>query len=199
MKLLTWTGSLLVVGALVAIAVAKPLPKGRWNAVLVKDASWSLPIASEKYDGSADSLTITVTEVRTVGAAQVARLDYELVGGNGDDECALPRQIAVTKKGVYWFDADVTDAAITKAIRKQPMFPAAGSVAKFGSRKDGSYAELPKDHADAACYGWNADPECGAAPCYSWICLDDKGVVAVGDFGMDGGRFGFAFSPSNLY
>lgn len=197
-------GSVLVVlFALIATALAKPLPKGRWNPVLVKDATWSLPFAGHRYDDSADSLTMKVADVRAIAGAQVARLSYEMVGGTGDigtdDENSLPGQVAVTKKGVYLFADDASDADIKKALKKKPMFPAAGSTTGFGARKDGSYAMIPKDHPEAVCYGWNADPSCGAAPCDSWLCFDDKGVVAAGQFGPNGAEFGFAFSPGNPY
>jgi hypothetical protein len=192
-------GSLVVACALVASSIAKPLPKGRWNAVLVKDATWTLPV-TEKNENGPTSLTVKVVEVRSIAGAQVARIDYEVIVP-GDEECfcddhSLPAQIAVTKKGVYLFADDATDEQIKKALKKKPMFPAAGSTAKFGARKDGSYAIIPKDHSEAACYGYQADPSCGSAPCDSWICLDDKGVVAAGDFGGNGYSFGFELNAS---
>jgi hypothetical protein len=196
MKLLTWTGScLVVVCALVASSIAKPLPKGRWNALLVKDATWTLPRVSEHSEGAGTALVVKVVEVRSVAGAQVARLEYEVVDGD-DDSNSLPAQVAVTKKGVYLFADGTTDAELKRALKKRPMFPAAGSTAKFGSRKDGTYAIIPKDHPEAACYGYQADPNCGSAPCNHWICLDDKGVVAAGDIGENGADYGFRFSAS---
>jgi hypothetical protein len=196
---LSLIGSLVVMCVLTAGSVAKPLPKGRWNALLVKDATWTLPVTEKKYDGAPSSLTVKVVDVRTVASAQVARVEYEVVGGGDECMCdynSLPTQVAVTKKGVYWFADDTTDAQIKRALKKKPTFPAAGATSSYGKRKDGSYAIIPNDHAEAACYGWQADPSCGAAPCDSWVCLDDKGVVAAGDFGENGYDFGFAFSPS---
>lgn len=195
MKLMKAVGTCVAVCCLVGIALAKPLPKGRWQPLLAKGAKWTLPIVSEKYDESASAFVVEVTGVRKVGAADVVTLSYEAVGSD-DDENFLPGQIAITKKGIYPFGEDATDAQIAKAIKKKAAFTDGGPTSEVYKKKNGTFALVPKQHPEAACFGFGAtDATCGASPCYSWICLDDKAVVAVGGVGMNGGTFGFDYSP----
>jgi hypothetical protein len=194
MKLAKAFGPLVVVSCLVAISVAKPMPRSRWNALLAKDATWTLPLVDEKEDGSADSLVVEAVEVRDVGGAKVVRLRITAVGGE-DDYNFFPEQIAIGKKGVYVLDKDVKDADIVRALKKKPTFAEAGSTAEIYKRKNGTFALIPRKHPEAACYGFGADDRnCGDSPCYSWLCFDDKGVVAAGGVGSNR-AFGFDFNP----
>jgi hypothetical protein len=192
MRILKVLGPAVVLCVFVAISSAKPLPKGRWSAILVEGGKWTLPLATEKDESTPDRLTIEVAEIRTIGDAKVVRMSYETEGGE-DDSHDLPDQIAITKKGVYFFAGYTKDDEIARAVKKKPMFADGGKPSKWGKRKDGTWAMVPADHPEAVCYGFGADPSCGAAPCDAWLCLDETGIVAAGDVGI--ATYGFEFRP----
>ena len=177
-------------------ALAGP-SKGLWNALLTKGAKWTIQ-NKDAGDDAPKSVTVEVVDARKLGAADVVKLEYTFVGGDEQmvGEGYAPQLLAITKKGVYVFEPDATDAAITKALKKKPFFAEPPKVSKFYKRKDGGFVLVPKDAKGAVCFGLGAtDPTCGSAPCYSYLCLDATGIVGVGGT-EDGSSFGVSVSDN---
>jgi hypothetical protein len=183
-----------------AVAIAGP-PKGLWNTLLTKGAKWTLK-NDHKGDSTdqPDSVTVTVANVHKVGTADVVDLDYTFNGGNEEmrGESLAPTRFAITKKGVYVLDADASDEAIAKALKKKPFFAEPPKLSKFYKRKDGGAVQVPKGTKGAACFVVGAtDPSCGSAPCYGYICLDATGIVGVSgdEWVLDYGVVGASDNP----
>jgi hypothetical protein len=199
-----WLRRGIAAAALVSASIALAAPaKTVWQPLLAKGTAWTLKRSSEKTDLSAAAMKVTITDVRAVGKAQVAHIDYDC----GDDQVCnnalLVRQIAVTAQGVYVLDQDADDAAVAKAVKKPPFAAEPPRPVDPSKRTRGAFALVPKARPGTYCVGQvdvpvdvpNDVPDdgvgCGAAPCAGWLCVDGNGVVGAGDVGADGATFGF--------
>lgn len=173
----------LAVGAHGAAAAAERLPKGAWRPLRVPGASWRLPWNGTSAGCQFDHAVVTVAEVRTVARAEVVRLAIETTKA-ADDDCwdvdDLPTQFAFTRRGVYAFASDATDAVIAAGLKRRPAFTDPPRATLAYRRRDGYFAWAPREQPGAVCFGFGAtDVNCGSAPCYAVLCLDRTGVIGI--------------------
>ncbi len=99
-------------------------------------------------------------------------------------------QIAITERGASVFRDDATDADIAKAIAKKMQYADPPAPVKPTERNHHHFVFAPKDRKGTYCVGESFE-DCGAAPCAAWLCIDETGIVGLGDVGGDGSIFGF--------
>jgi hypothetical protein len=159
--------------------------KSVWQPLAQKGAKWTLD--RKTNDGRGGKLEVTVADVRKVGKADVARLAYTRDGA--DTQLNEFAQIAIVERGAYAFRDDATDADIAKALKKKVQFADPPAAVKPTARNHLHFVFVPKQRKGTYCVGESFE-DCGAAPCAAWICVDETGIVGVGDF-EPGGVYGF--------
>lgn len=153
---------------------------GLWLPLVEKGATWELSggIDSEEYP----LVRVSTYDVREVAGATVARLRWTYEGPGG-----VPTQVAVTSKGVYFFDASKKDEAITKILRGAPHYADPPDIVPIMTSPSGEYVE--ERDGEIFCIGEGPAPgdgECGDV-CYSEVCFSaEDGIVGLGGWTAPG-------------
>ena len=181
-----WLGGLLV-AALALPAVAKDTPsagKGFWKILVKPKAKWVLH--QTIGDDKKGTITIETYDVRKIDGADVARLRWTMVSGDGKykSEAATsgsqtPTQVAVTDKGIYLLTADMDDAKVSKALKGKPSRSDPPKAYKGTKKNNGRFLTVS---GDVVCMGEEPLPDAGecADICEGEICYSaTDGVISM--------------------
>ncbi len=176
-------GVVVAVAALPAVAKDATAGKGFWKILVKPKAKWVL------HDTVLDkkaTLTIETYDVRKIGTADVARLRWTAVSGDGTtkSDAALggsmtPTQVAVTDKGVYLLTADLDDAGVTKALAGKPSRSDPPKAYKGTKTNKGRYLSVS---GDEVCMGEEPLPDAGECEdmCEGEVCYSaTDGVTSL--------------------
>jgi hypothetical protein len=181
-----WLGGLLV-AALVLPAVAKDTPstnKGFWKVLVKPKAKWVLH--QTIGDDKKATVTVETYDVRTIDGADVARLRWTVVSGDGKykEDAATggsqtPTQVAVTAKGAYFLTADMDDAKVSKALKGKPSRSDPPKAYKGTKKNSGRYLTVS---GDVVCMGEEPLPGAGDCEdvCEGEVCYSaTDGVISM--------------------
>ena len=180
-----WLGGLLV-AALVLPAVAKDTPsagKGFWKILVKPKAKWVL---HDTIEDKKATITVETYDVRKIDGADVARLRWTVVSGDGKykDDAALggsltPTQVAVTDKGVYLLTSDMDDAKVSMALKGKPSRSDPPKSYKGTKQNKGRFLKVS---GDVVCMGEEplpGDGEC-ADICEGEVCYSaTDGLISL--------------------
>jgi hypothetical protein len=173
-----------LVPAATLLGKTKPKVKPAKTAAVAKPSIYAPLVEARRFSLSSTAaagsyISVESYDVRTVGAAKVARLRWTLVQNGVGEPLGgdLPTQLALGKKGVWAFSDRLGDKEIAKELKKKPTWTDPPAI---GTRKDGTYVR--KD-GEAICFGQGTAP--GTAKCndvcHAEFCLaPERGVVAIG-------------------
>ncbi|APR74974.1 Hypothetical protein A7982_00320 [Minicystis rosea] len=140
-----------------------------------------------------------VSNVRKVGTADVAQLKYTL-GRNSSAHVSpddvLPKQVAVTDKGVWFLPADADDAAITAALRKPPTYAAKPKTFEPTQENGHTFVREAKTSGGPIVCTGHATPHAqgNAMVCFSAshgvVIVDGTAAPASGAYAQNGFRIG---------
>ncbi len=178
-------GGLVVIGlALVAFAPTSEAKPGKdfWK-ILTKPAKWVL--ADTSAEEKDRSVTFEIYDARKVGDADVARIRITERWGPGKTDMndvsgtALPVQVAVTAKGLYFLNDTKDDAKITAVLAGKPTRSSPPKAYKGTKVNNGRYLHV---EGDVVCMGEEPLPGAGmcADICEGEVCISaTDGVVSL--------------------
>ena len=164
------------------IGEAKP-GKDFWKILVKPNAKWVLVDETSKDKKS--TITVETYDVRKVGDADVARIRMTHRWGTGKDESddisgtALPVQVAVTAKGLYFLNDTKDDAKIATVLAGKPTRSAPPKAYKGTKVNNGRYLRVD---GDMVCMGEEPLPGAGMCDdiCEGEICISSTdGVVSL--------------------
>jgi len=200
------------VGAPAATA-PPPSDDGFWRVLVRPNARWVLNDDFSE-EGDHDRVIVETYDVRRIGGAEVARLRWTHEWGKGKDQretcglCASTNltRVAVTSKGLYMLDDNMTDAEIEKALKKRPARSEPPREYQGTKQNEGRYLRRDERAGESlVCMGWEPLPGDGVCDnvCFAELCISPtKGVVTLtGTWAPSYGSFvrdGYKFVPPPL-
>lgn len=178
-------GCLAVVLALAVparVGEAKP-GKDFWKILVKPNAKWVL--VDTTSDDKKSTITVETYDVRKVGDADVARLRMTHRWGTGKADSsdisgtALPVQVAVTAKGLYFLNDTKDDAKIAAVLAGKPTRSSPPKAYKGTKVNNGRYLRID---GDTVCMGEEPLPGAGMCDdiCEGEICISaTDGVVSL--------------------
>ncbi len=169
----------------IAHAETKTIAKGIWKSLVKPNAKWTLQATT---GDKTKKIVVETYDVRKVGAADVARLRWTLVGKTeksdiGDSDSGKYTQVAVTDAGLYILSSDMDDAAITEALKKKPSRSDPPKAYEGTKTNKGRFLHLRAiNGTDVVCAGVGPMPGAGECEdmCEGEMCVAaDKGVVTL--------------------
>lgn len=158
-----------------------------WHILAQPGGCWTLvPVDGEP----ARTLVIEAYDARMVGDADVARLRLTYNAEQGPtgefgDQDHWPRQVAVTKKGVWFLDVKADDQAVGRALQKAPTYVDAPRPVEPTKANNWQWIRKAKTaKGDVLCFGHEVPRGTGQCEdtCDGMICVARTGgfVVAEG-------------------
>lgn len=196
--------ALLGVVALGRHALADPPPKDFWRILTKPNARWVLHDTYKEKGRPTRTVVVETYDVRKLGSAEVARLRWTQVWGNGkgkDDKSDLGNsdggmytQVAVTSAGLYILDAGMDDAKIVEALTHKPSRSEPPKEYKGTKTNSGRYLRFEEKGKEVlVCYGYEPGPDAPACDdtCFGELCISPtRGVVEItGTWAPDMGVF----------
>jgi hypothetical protein len=186
--------AIVVLTALLTMAMAAnaaspdPKPaKGFWKVLVKPHAKWELHETPPGSGGADCKIVVETYDVRKVGGADVARLQWRLFCDKKvldylpDDH--LMKQVAVTDAGLYLLSRDASDSVIADALKGKPSRSDPPKPYKGSRINEGRYLDVRElEGGVVACMGEGPMP--GAAQCddicYGEMCVSaSAGIVNV--------------------
>lgn len=176
-----------------------------WGPLVRLGACWTLVKHVQGTPDWDDKLLVQTYDVRKVGAVDVARLKYTLGRNSSPHQPSgdvLPKQVAVTAKGVWFLAGDADDAAITAALLKPPTH--AARPKKVEPTPENGYTfvrEAKTSGGPIVCVGQEISPSlrkcegtCNATVCFSAshgvVLVEGTPAPALGTFVQNGFQLG---------
>ena len=161
---------------------------GFWGILVKPNARWVL---KDVMDGDKSprhvrrTITVETYDIHTVGGARVGRLRWTWDDLSSYDQCGAVclYRVAVTPAGLYFIDADASDEAILKALKRHPS--RSNPPREYGGtkRNGGRYLQFEGLAEDVVCMGDAPLADAGDCDdtCFSVLCVSKwDGVVQIG-------------------
>lgn len=163
-----------------------------WRSLVQPNARWVLQSTS-----GTGRLRIEVYDVRTVGAAAVARLRWlraepgkpeEEAGGGGPPWHSI-QHVAITTRGLFILSPQTSLRELDRILARKPDYPSILTT-RERNQKDSVFFTKAKS-ATEGCVGYYSRTECATESCYATLCVDaERGITfASGAYSPDGGDY----------
>jgi hypothetical protein len=169
-----------------SIGAMPPEDGGSWRALVSPRACWTLTNFKGGKANAADTVVIETYDARRVGDGDVAKLRYTRATSEGESDLngneLLPAQVAVTDKGVYFFDRRADDGAIGQAMKKAPTHAEPPKPMDPDKKTGWKFLRVKNTpHGEVVCIGQElpkSEAKCGDA-CDGTVCVSAKAGIVV--------------------